>query len=69
MLQELDGGHLLLLNLLFPEAEHAVDGRLKLPRFPAALFRSVLVRLRDARSLGAWFGAWQVVYLGARVGA
>ena len=62
MLQELDGGHLLLLNLLFPEAEHAVDGRLKLPHGLVALFSSVRFRLRDARSLGALFGAWQVVF-------
>ena len=69
MLQELDGGHLLLLNLLFPEAEHAVDGRLKLPHGPVALFSSVRFRLRDARSLGALFGARQVAFQRALVGA
>ena len=67
MLQELDGGHLLLLNLLFPEAEHAVDGRLKLTHGLVALFSSVRFRLRDARSLGALFGAWQVAFRGALV--
>ena len=69
MLQELDGGHLLLLNLLFPEAEHAVDGRLKLPHGLVALFSSVRFRLRDARSLGALFGVRQVAFRGALLGA
>ena len=69
MLHELDGGHLLFLHVLLPQAEHAVNGRLEHLRFPVALFRSVLVRLRDARFLGAWVGAWQVAYHGAPVGA
>jgi hypothetical protein len=67
MLQELDGGHLLLLNLLFPEAEHAVNGRLKLLHGPVALFSSGLVRLRDVRFLGAMFSAGQVAFRGALV--
>ena len=62
MLQELDGGHLLFLNLLFPEAEHAVNGRLKLLHGPVALFSSGLVRLHDVRFLGALFSAGQVAF-------